>query len=64
MSAERVREYYRKQGRVTEREELIKILQAEIERVPNTLYREGLREAIRVIEDRFKYADQKPNGKA
>ena len=62
MSAERVRDYYRKQGKVAEREELIRILQAEIERVPDTLYREGLREAVRVIEDRFKYADEKSNG--
>jgi hypothetical protein len=43
-----------------ERQELIAILQAEIKRVPETLYREGLREAVRIITDRYIYADQKP----
>lgn len=57
--AEIVRNHYRRQGAVAEREELLKIIEAEIKRVPETLYQEGLREAVRIIKDRFIYADER-----
>ena len=54
-SAERVRDYYRNQGATKERERIIDLLKAEIERVSNPMlvdreYLDGLEVAIALIK--------------
>lgn len=57
MSAEDVRNFYRRQGQRVERLELLKIIEAELKRDPDSANKQGLQEATRIIQDRSVYGD-------